>query len=98
LYLTGQAKNVIRTVEARSINQAAHSMVEGEKAFALPLPLLLLNDSDVRQGPDDRSSVILTLPEGADLIGYSYKGHWVHVKTADGDGGWVYYRNLGSSD
>jgi hypothetical protein len=98
LYLTGQAKNVIRTVEARSINQAAHSMVEGEKAFSLPLPLLLLNDSDVRQGPDDRSSVVLTLPEGADLIGYSYKGQWVHVKTADGVGGWVYYRNLGSPD
>ncbi len=98
LYLTGQAKNVIKGVEARSVSQEAHSMVKGEKAFALPLPLQLRSDSRLRKGPDDQSEVALSLPQGSDLIGYSYKGEWVHVKTIDGTGGWVYYRNLGSSD
>lgn len=98
LYLTGQAKSAIKSVEARSVGQEAHSMVKGEKAFALPLPLKLRRDSQMRQGPDDRSEVALSLPKGTDLIGYSYKGQWVHVKTMDGAGGWVYYRNLASSD
>lgn len=95
LYLTGQAKNVIKSAEARSVNQGTHSMVAGEKPFALPLPLVLLGDGDVRQGPGDRSGVVASLAAGADLVAYSYKGQWVRVKTSKGVGGWVYYKNLG---
>ena len=98
LYLTGQAKNVIKGVEARSVDQGTHSMVEGERAFGLPLPLRLLSNSDVRRNPSNRSAVAAALPAGAELIGYSYKGRWVRVRTSDGVGGWVYYKNLGSLD
>ena len=98
LYLTGQAKNVIKGAEARSMNQGTHAMVAGEKAFVLPLPLMLRSDGDVRQGPNEQSDVAASLGAGADLIGYSYKGQWVRVKTAEGVVGWVYYKNLGQPD
>ncbi|HUU74404.1 MAG TPA: hypothetical protein VMW70_17385 [Burkholderiales bacterium] len=94
LYLTGQAKNVIKVAEARSVNLETQSMVEGEKAFALPLPLRLLDDSDVRQGPAESFGVEFSLPAGMNLIGHSYKGQWVRVKTGEGLSGWVYYKNL----
>ncbi len=98
LYLTGQAKNVIRNAEARSVNLETQSMLEGEKAFTLPLPLRLLEDVDVRQTPAEDSGVAFSLPAEMDLIGHSYKGQWVRVKTDEGVSGWVYYKYLGNAD
>jgi hypothetical protein len=98
LYLTGQAKNVIKNAEARSVSLETQSMLEGEKAFTLPLALQLLDDVDVRLAPAEDSETAFSLPAEMNLIGHSYKGQWVRVKTEEGVSGWVYYKYLGNAD
>jgi SH3-like domain-containing protein len=80
------------------VNLETQSMLEGEKAFTLPLPLRLLEDVDVRQTPAEDSGIAFSLPAEMGLIGHSYKGQWVRVKTDEGISGWVYYKYLGNAD
>lgn len=94
LYLTGEAKNVIRGAQARSQNQEMTSTLDGEVAFTLPLPLRLLEESDVREGPGDQFKAVFTSSKGASLTAYSYVGPWVHVSNNAGDHGWVFYKRL----
>ena len=98
LYLTGQAKNVIKSAQARSMDQEMRSMAEGEVAFVLPLSLRLLSESNIMGGAGSQSNVLFSLQKGASVIGYSYKGQWVRVKTEDGAGGWVFYKKLAGPD
>jgi hypothetical protein len=94
LYLTGEAKNVIRSAQARSMNQEMFSMMEGEVAFALPLPLRLLDESEIRGGPGDHFKALFTSTQGTALVAYSYLGQWVRVASETGDRGWVFYKQL----
>jgi hypothetical protein len=94
LYLTGEAKNVIKSAQVRSMSQGMFSMMEGEVAFALPLPLRLLGESEVREGPGDRFKVLSTSIKDTELVAYSYLGQWVHVASSTGDRGWVFYKQL----
>ncbi|MGD8477320.1 MAG: hypothetical protein PVH05_05410 [Burkholderiales bacterium] len=94
LYLTGEAKNVIKGAQVRSMNQDMSPMMEGEIAFAQPLSLQLLGEGDIRQGPGDQFKVQSVAAKGAMLVAYSYLGQWVHVKTRTGGTGWVYYKQL----
>ena len=94
LYLTGEAKNVIRGAQARSQNQEMTSTLDGEIAFALPLPLRLLEESEVREGPGDQFKAVFSSGRGASLTAYSYLGPWVRVSNIAGDHGWVFYKRL----
>lgn len=98
LYLTNQAKNVIKSTQARSTSQETSSMLKGEVAFALPLLLKQVGESDLLEGPGSQFKSLSSLEEGTALMGYSYKGQWVRVKTGDGASGWVFYKNLVSPD
>lgn len=94
LYLTGEAKNVIRGAQVRSQSQEMSSTMDGEVAFALPLPLRLLEESEVREGPGDQFKALFSSGKGAPLTAYSYLGQWVRVSNNAGDHGWVFYKRL----
>ena len=96
LYLTSQAKNLIKDARARSMRQELRPMVEGEIAFSMPLTLLLLSNSNIREGPGSQFGVLYSLEKGSALVADTYKGQWVRVKSEDGRGGWVFYKLVGS--
>jgi hypothetical protein len=92
LYLAAQAKNIINQSQERSSGRGKTPMLAGEVPFAMPLPLRAISTSKVREGPGLNFKVLFTLPAGAALEGYSYKGPWVRVQSEeDNRGGWVYY-------
>jgi hypothetical protein len=91
LYLAAQAKSIINDRQEQSSGREKTPMMAGEVPFAMPLPLQLVSSSKIRERPGLDSKVLFTLPENTALVGYSYKGLWVRVKTEDTRGGWVYY-------
>lgn len=101
LYLTGQAKGHIKIGQMRlgSREEVAPVKrlppVKGEVLFALPLSLQVMQNSNLRQGPDLKSEVLTQLEKGTSLIGYSYKGQWVRVNTDDGANGWIFHTLVG---
>ena len=61
--------------------------------FAQPMPLRVLVDSNLRQGPGNDAAIRDVLTAGTPLSAYGRRGAWFRVETADGRSGWV-YRNL----
>jgi hypothetical protein len=98
LYLTGQAKGLINSTQARSLNQQSGPTVDGEVPFVMPLRLKLLGASNVREGPGTHFETLFTETRDAALTGYAYLGSWVRVQSQDGRNGWVYYKMLKSAD
>lgn len=95
LYLSSQAKSLIRGGQARSLGSDTMPKVDGEVPFSLPLPLRLVARGQVRQGPGPSFTVTFVLPPGAPVIGHSYKGLWVRIRGDDGRSGWVFYDAVG---
>ena len=101
VYLTSQAKGHIRAGQIRLGGREKVAPIKrlppmkGEVFFSLPLPLLVLKTSNLREKPDLESKVIATLEKGTPLIGYSYKGQWVRVTSEDGTNGWVFQTLVG---
>lgn len=97
LYLTNQAKNLIETARARSMDREKSPVVAGEVPFLLPLALQLLTESDVRKGPGSQFEVMYSWEYGTALIAHAFKGQWVRVTNEKGLGGWVFYKSVGSN-
>jgi len=95
LYLTSQAKGLVKGGDGRTIAGEAGPKVEGEVPFSLPVPLRLLSRSNIREGPGPSFRVVFVAGEGAPLTGQAYKGRWVRVRGEDGRGGWIYYNLVG---
>jgi len=91
LYLAAQAKTVIKEQQERLKGQEENSKLEGEVSFAIPLQLRVVSSANLRKGPGLDNPVVLMLQEGQALVGYSYRGLWVRIKTEDGHGGWIHY-------
>jgi len=91
LYLTSQAKSLIKGEEARRMSRENMPKIEGEVLFSLPLPLRVLSKSNIREGPGPNFKVLFRVEEGTPLTGQSYKGLWVRVKSEDGRSGWIFY-------
>lgn len=98
LYLATQAKVIINQGQERSRGREKTTMIPGEVSFAIPLPLRVVGPSKVREGPGPDFKVLFALKEGAELVGYSYKGPWVRVRAEDGRDGWMYYNLIGGRD
>ncbi len=94
LYLTGQAKVLIREGQERSMSREKLPPMSGEIAFSIPVPLRAVNGSRIRVGPGIQFKTLAALDEGVTMTGYSYKGEWVRVRTLDGQLGWVHYRQV----
>lgn len=90
IYLTSQAKAIIRQGQMRLREREQLDTVAGEVAFGSPLPLKLSRTSNVRNGPGLEFRVLTTLESGTSVIGYSHKGSWVRVRLEDGTDGWIH--------
>ncbi len=95
LYLSTQAKSLIKGGQARSLGNENMPKVDGEVAFALPLPLRMVARSQAREGPGPSFKVAFALADGAVVTGQAYKGLWVRIRGEDGRSGWVLYNLVG---
>lgn len=91
VYLTNQAKTLIKARETRSSAVESLPKLEGEVPFSFPLTLRAVSKSNVREGPGPTFKVLFAVGPDAPLTAYSYKGLWVRVKANDGRNGWIYY-------
>lgn len=91
LYLSGQAKGLIRRSREQSLSRQDLPLLPGEIPFTLPVRLKVQDGSNLRQEPRLNSGVVRRLQAGDPLIGHSYRGRWVRVQSATGQVGWVYY-------
>jgi uncharacterized protein (UPF0332 family) len=94
LYLTIQAKALIREDQERSKGREKKAMMEGEVPFAIPLPLQAISQAKVKDGPGLDSKALFGVPQGTPFVGYSFKGPWVRVRAEDGRSGWIYYKQI----
>jgi uncharacterized protein YajQ (UPF0234 family) len=94
LYLTTQAKALIREDQERSKGREKKAMMEGEVPFAMPLPLQAISPTKVKDSPGHDSKTFFGVQQGTPFVGYSFKGPWVHVKAEDGRSGWIYYKQI----
>ncbi len=92
IYLTSQAKALIRQAQVRLRERESLESVDGEMAFGSPLPLQVTRNSNVRDGPGLEFRVLTTLERGTRVIGYSHIGSWVRVKLEDGSSGWIHQK------
>jgi hypothetical protein len=96
LYLTAQAKSLLKgTAGTRGAGSESLPKVEGEVPFSLPVPLRVLSRGTVREGPGHNFKPSFAVVEGAALVGHSYRGMWVRVRSDDGRPGWILYNQLG---
>jgi len=90
LYLANQTKNQVRDAQIRIDRRAKRSVIEGESFFLQPLSLLVLKNSNLREGPSLNDEIIGNLNRDEAVIGHSFKENWIHVETAAGQTGWVF--------
>ena len=98
LYVTGQAKSLIKIGEARIRGRGKIPMRAGEVPFALPVPLQVRSTSNIREGPGLGFKVLFALGKGTPLVGYSYKDEWVRIKDENGRGGWIFHMLVDRTD
>ena len=91
LYLTSQAKSLVRMGEERLTNQNRPPRKLESVSFIVPVRLEVLKRSNVRQGPGLEFKVLFVADKGSSVIGYSYNGQWVRVKSGDGRHGWIFH-------
>ena len=94
LYLTSQAKTLLKEGQERSQNLDQTPLLKGEVLFAPPLPLQVASEVRAREGPGLEFKELHSLGSGEAVLGLSYKGQWVRVKAKDGRAGWVMYTRL----
>jgi hypothetical protein len=96
LYLTAQAKSLLKSgAGARGASSESLPKVEGEVPFSAPVPLRVLSRTSVREGPGHNFKVSFAVAEGAQVVGHSYRGMWVRVRSDDGRPGWLLYNQIG---
>jgi hypothetical protein len=95
MYLASQAKAVISLEQFRMQDRVQIEPSRGERTFDPPLPLQVIANSNLRDGPGLDYDVVLIIDKGTPLTGHSYKGKWVRVSLADGTRGWVYQNLIG---
>jgi hypothetical protein len=94
LYLTSQAKTLLKEGQERSQSRDKMPLLKGEVQFALPLPLRVGSEVRAREGPGLEFKEVHSLGNDEAVLGLSYKGQWVRVKAQDGRVGWVMYTRL----
>jgi chromosome segregation ATPase len=99
LYLANQSKNQVRSIQtrlSRNADNEAMAVGAGESAFSQPLPLKVLQKSNLRQGPGlDEKIIGLLLPDTL-VTGHAYKDGWIRVSCPDGASGWIFQPLVGT--
>ena len=89
LYLIEQAKNQIKLGSMEPGDLPVTDNLEGEKPFAVPLPMVVNTKSNLREGPGQDFKVLAVLEQGTAIKGLSSKGLWIRVEGKDGLSGWL---------
>jgi len=97
LYLAAQAKDQIKLsqTQPQRVEKGSTALLPGEVPFALPLDLLVLKTSNIREGPGLDYKVLDTVTANSSLKGYSYKGQWVRVEGENNLKGWIFQNLVG---
>ncbi|MBW1790867.1 MAG: SH3 domain-containing protein [Deltaproteobacteria bacterium] len=95
LYITGQAKALIKASQVQLGTQVEIALVKDEVLFVVPLPLRVLKNSNLRVGAGRKYKSLGIIKKGALVSGYSYKSEWVRVKIEDGTYGWIFHTLVG---
>lgn len=95
LYLANQAKSVAGVSRSRLGGVDRAALRPGETPFAVPLRLQAVARGRLREGPGGGYRVLVTLPPGAALTGYSTLDQWVRVGDDAGHTGWVFVTVVG---
>ena len=90
LYLAGQARGHIHSLQLVRSQAEGGATQPGETLFSQPLPLKILKRCNFRQTPDLRGQIIEVLDEGTMIVGFAHKDNWLRVHTEDGEDGWVH--------
>lgn len=91
LYLTAQAKAILKDLKEKSKEREDLSRLDGETLFAQPLPIKIAVSGKARKEPAPEAAVAWSVERGASLVALSHKGPWLRVE-GDGDRrGWVFY-------
>lgn len=89
LYLVEQAKNQIKLGSLEPGDIPVTDSLEGEKPFAVPIPLTVVTKSNLREGPGQDFKVLAVLEQGTTIRGLSSKGLWIRVEGKQGLSGWL---------
>jgi SH3-like domain-containing protein len=89
LYLTSQVKGLIAVAQGRLIDPD-RPVLAGEMLFAVPLPLRVLRNSNVREGPGTGFKVLFTLPQDAQLVALAFKDQWMRIRDDRDRVGWIF--------
>jgi hypothetical protein len=95
LYLSTEAKAVVKGRQARALGNDNAPRVAGEVPFVVPLALRVVARTQVREGPGPTFRAAFALAEGAVVVAQAYKGTWVRIRGDDGRWGWVPYNVVG---
>ena len=90
LYLAGQARSHINTIELNRMQGEGWAAQPGEVPFSQPLPLKILKRSNFRRKPDLEGKIIKVLASGTLIVGFAHKENWLRVRTEDGHSGWIH--------
>ncbi len=90
LYLAGQARGHINTVQLHQAPGEEDAFQPGDTPFSQPLPLKILKRCNFRRMPDLKGPVIEVLDQGTLIVASAHKDNWLRVRTEDGRAGWVH--------
>ena len=92
-YLANQALSLTQDIQPNERNQAGKG--DGvDVDFHVPLPMALLDRSNIRNGPSIEDKVLFVLMKGDQVSATGYKGQWVKVEIPGRGVGWIYYSLL----
>ena len=92
-YLANQALSQTQDIQVSKSDQEGEGD-EVDVEFLVPLPMALLDRSNVRNGPSIQDEVLFVMMEGAEVSATGYRGQWVKVEVPERGEGWVYYSLL----
>ncbi len=90
LYLAGQARSHINTIQLNRSQVEGWAAQPGEVPFSQPLPLKILKRCNFRQTPELRGRIIEILEPGTMIVGLAHKENWLRLHTEEGHAGWVH--------
>jgi Bacterial SH3 domain len=79
-----QAREVVDMVRNNRTRKADQTVL-----LQTPLPLRATANSNLRQNPNLKSTVLGVLKKDSILTAGAYQGDWLKVQTAEGEAGWV---------
>lgn len=88
VYLATQAKRAATAGRGRLAE--AEGTRPGERAFAVPVPLVTTSRANLRSGPGATFAIVTSVNGGTALTGYAHEQEWLRVSMADGRGAWIH--------